>query len=75
MGLLAKINSANLIFAGFVFGASSAEAPMNLKTETDFLKESNHIKIIEEPRRKDVLLEAIIMVESRGEEGSVRERT
>ena len=76
MGLLAKINSANLIFAGFVFGASSAEAPMNLKTETEFSKEFEKVEILEKEEiiQKDILLEAMIQVESRGKEGSVGDK-
>lgn len=74
MGLLAKINSANLIFVGLVFGASSIESPMIKEVSSFNIFTEEHIKEIVEEQKIDLLLEAIIQVESRGKEECIGDK-
>jgi len=74
MGLLAKINGTNLLAVSFVLGATSAEAPVNRDTYIPPKTTELTIKEIVEEPKVDLLLEAMIQVESRGEEGSVGDK-
>lgn len=74
MGLLAKINSVNLVFAGIVLGASSAEAPVNREIYQMQVKTENVIEETPEEVKVDHLLEAIILVESRGKEDCIGDK-
>ena len=74
MGLLAKINGTNLLVVSFVLGAANAEAPMNRDTYTPPKTVDDVIEEMVEEPKVDLLLEAMIQVESRGEEGSVGDK-
>ncbi len=74
MGLLAKINSVNLLFAGIIFGASSAEGPINMQVYPIKVKTEKTSEKPKEEVKVDLLLEAIIQVESRGKEDCIGDK-
>ena len=68
MDILAKIKSSNLIFVGMILGATTTNAPSNAIAinplpEPEIIIEA---EAIPEKESIDTLLEAIILVESRG---------
>ena len=74
MGLLAKINGTNLLVVSFILGAANAEAPMNRDTYTPPKTADDIIEEMVEEPKVDHLLEAIILVESRGKEDCIGDK-
>ena len=65
MELLTKIKSSNLIFVGMILGASTTNAPTHA-IAINPIPEPEIIEITPEKESIDTLLEAMILVESRG---------
>ena len=66
MGLLTKIKSSNLIFVGMILGASTTNAPTHAVAINPIPTPEVTNEIIPEVEKIDILLEAMILVESRG---------
>ena len=66
MGLLTKIKSSNFIFVGMILGASTTNAPTHAVAINPIPTPEVTNEIIPEVEKIDILLEAMILVESRG---------
>ena len=74
MGLLAKINGTNLLMVCFILGAARAEAPAHIDTYTPLKTTENVIEEMVKEPEVNLLLEAIIQVESRGKEDCIGDK-
>tara|TARA_B100000674_G_scaffold442235_1_gene406443 strand:+ start:162 stop:671 length:510 start_codon:yes stop_codon:yes gene_type:complete len=74
MDILAKIKSSNLIFVGMILGATTTNAPSNAVAINPLPEPETIIEAIPEKDSIDTLLEAMILVESRGKEDCIGDK-